>query len=612
MKLLSIILFSLFLFSLNNNVKTDSEACSTCFTVVTLLHQLWGSSMVDDCLADALTFVCETLKIEDNFVCKGIIGDFKDEFFYVAGQLIVNPQEICSVIIEDCGTPILELGSNWTIPIPGGKPSVQVPPIPDKSKPKLKVLHISDIHIDSQYTPGSEADCSEPQCCRPPKDVNEIVLDTIKVPAPKWGYVGNCDIPYATLENMLQHISNTHKDIDYIVVSGDLESHADWDYTKEGHVETVKNISNLFKTYFPNTNSYFAVGNHEGVPIDNFAAHNVPERFNMTWLYGSMADSWKQWIPSNQLNVVRYIGSYMKQIYKGLRLISLNNGLGDSVNFFLYINQTDPDGSMSWFAKQLADAEAAGDKVHVVAHIPGGSSEALEGWAKNYYNLINRYENTVMAQFFGHTHSEEFYLTYENMNDGRSRPTSVIYSAPSVTTYSSYNPAYRIYSVDGNYDGSTFQLLDFEEWYLDLATQGNSDNPIWQQLYSSVLQEYSIPSLKANDWNDLLIHFMNYGKDDILFQKYIKNYYRRSNMTCDESCFRSHLCSIRQAHHSELLCNDIPLLIKEEFDGTRKGRKNLFKKTKYTNKTKFDHLPKNINALKMYILNAIPKDKCQI
>uniref|UniRef100_A0A0N5BKG1 Saposin B-type domain-containing protein n=1 Tax=Strongyloides papillosus TaxID=174720 RepID=A0A0N5BKG1_STREA len=204
------------LISIITTIRAESEACSACHTIVTLLHQIWGSSTVDDCLADALTFVCDKLKIEDNFVCKGIIGDFKDEFFYVAGKLIVNPEEMCSLLIQDCGTPILELGSNWTIPIHGNKPPVTVPNLPDPSKPKLKVLHISDIHIDSQYLPGSEAECSEPECCRPPKDQEEIVLGNVNVSAPKWGHIGHCDIPYATLENMLQHISKTHSDIDYI------------------------------------------------------------------------------------------------------------------------------------------------------------------------------------------------------------------------------------------------------------------------------------------------------------------------------------------------------------------------------------------------------------
>lgn len=45
---------------------------------------------------------------------------------------------------------------------------------------------------------------------------------------------------------------------------------------------------------------------------------------------------------------------------------------------------------MSWLVEQLSQAELAGDKVHIVAHIPGGNGEALEGWSLNYYNIINR------------------------------------------------------------------------------------------------------------------------------------------------------------------------------------------------------------------------------
>lgn len=33
--------------------------------------------------------------------------------------------------------------------------------------PTLKVLHLTDVHMDTQYTVGEEAQCGEPQCCRP-------------------------------------------------------------------------------------------------------------------------------------------------------------------------------------------------------------------------------------------------------------------------------------------------------------------------------------------------------------------------------------------------------------------------------------------------------------
>lgn len=50
---------------------------------------------------------------------------------------------------------------------------LKLPPKPENpAKPKkdtsnvIRVLHMSDIHMDSLYSEGSIADCSEPLCCR--------------------------------------------------------------------------------------------------------------------------------------------------------------------------------------------------------------------------------------------------------------------------------------------------------------------------------------------------------------------------------------------------------------------------------------------------------------
>jgi sphingomyelin phosphodiesterase len=42
-----------------------------------------------------------------------------------------------------------------------------IPPTPPKKEsPKIRILHLSDLHIDFQYQPGSPADCLDPLCCR--------------------------------------------------------------------------------------------------------------------------------------------------------------------------------------------------------------------------------------------------------------------------------------------------------------------------------------------------------------------------------------------------------------------------------------------------------------
>ncbi|CAL2032523.1 unnamed protein product [Caenorhabditis brenneri] len=79
----------------------------------------------------------------------------------------------------------------------------------------------------------------------------------------------------------------------------------------------------------------------------------------------------------------------------GSKLISLNTGFCEVTNFFLYLNQSDPDSSMSWFVKELYESELKGEKVYVLAHIPPGDSECLEGWAFNYYRVIQRFVNAL-------------------------------------------------------------------------------------------------------------------------------------------------------------------------------------------------------------------------
>lgn len=69
------------------------------------------------------------------------------------------------------------------------------------------------------------------------------------------------------------------------------------------------------------------------------------------------------------------------------------------------------------------------------------------------FSLVCRYEATITAQFFGHTHFDEFELFYDPKDLGRA--VGVSYICPSVTPFTNLNPGYRIYYVDGDRDHST-------------------------------------------------------------------------------------------------------------------------------------------------------------
>lgn len=97
---------------------------------------------------------------------------------------------------------------------------------------------------------------------------------------------------------------------------------------------------------------------------------------------------------------------------------------------WLLVNSTDPAHELKWLIHELQGAEERSEKVHIIGifitfyhqtgkksliigHIAPGSSDCMKTWSKNFYNIINRYEDTVVALFYGHSHADEFELFYD-------------------------------------------------------------------------------------------------------------------------------------------------------------------------------------------------------
>lgn len=119
--------------------------------------------------------------------------------------------------------------------------------------------------------------------------------------------------------------------------------------------------------------------------------------------------------------------------------------------------------------------------MHVIGHIyPAG---CLYSWSENYYRIVNRYENTIVGQFFGHSHNDQFEIFYDYNNI--TRATNIAYISPSVTTFSYMNPGYRIYTVDGFYDSSSWRVLDHETKFMNITHANLFNQPKWQMEYTA-------------------------------------------------------------------------------------------------------------------------------
>ena len=77
----------------------------------------------------------------------------------------------------------------------------------------IKILHLSDVHINLEYTEGLNAGCGEPLCCHP-------LNNTTRPVAGYWGDYG-CDLPLSTANNLVEHLSQHKDEFDWIYWTGD-------------------------------------------------------------------------------------------------------------------------------------------------------------------------------------------------------------------------------------------------------------------------------------------------------------------------------------------------------------------------------------------------------
>ncbi len=148
------------------------------------------------------------------------------------------------------------------------------------------------------------------------------------------------------------------------------------------------------------------------------------------------------------------------------------------------------DATMRFLTAQLAAAQAAGEKVWLIYHIPPGADayatlhngSCPDGpvmmWRPEYQAafdaLMHRYATTVLANFAGHTHMDEFRLI--GPADAYDAFTLV---TPAISPIFGQNPAFEI--IEHNAAG---RLLDRSTYYLaNLATAGAKELPDWKVEY---------------------------------------------------------------------------------------------------------------------------------
>jgi len=549
--------------------KTTEATCHTCKFGMSLLQHFVEFGRSQDQLARLSNNICVSLRIESPRVCKGISDIFKEELATVIAQVTLSPTEICGIILGESCAHVSNPLHNWTLPLtPFPKPPLR--PIPDASnstmKP-IKILQLSDTHIDMLYQEGKDAKCGEPLCCRA-GSLRELKKKTIPDHdlSGFWGDYRDCDIPLRTLEALMVDIKEKHPDIDAVLWTGDIPAHDVWNQTESGQKHLIREVSSLLDKYFGHINILPSLGNHESAPVNSFPQPEVEGK--ISWLYDDLQDIWSKWLPSGTVDHIRKGAYYSTYLKKGLKVISINTNYCNNQNWWLLLNSTDPADELSWMIKELQESELNGDRVMIIGHIPPGYNDCLQVWSRNYHRIINRFEDTIVGQFFGHTHQDEFEIFYdEDDKTGKGlnsthfaflRPTSVAFISPSVTTFGGVNPGYRIYSMDAE----TFSLVDHETYFVNLTKANESGDRV--KLSSEVgyraKQDLGMTSLHPTQFHVLTLKLL---QDNVLFKKFEKNYFNQSNRAThcrshDWICKTDLLCRLISAKsHDYSICHKL-------------------------------------------------------
>jgi hypothetical protein len=188
-------------------------------------------------LSDIATPFCEVLQaVLPIPICIGLLKVGSTDVggvFPAMDMLGQDGQTLCAFMFGSCdlpAPPALDLDVLFK-----GKSKKPAPRrLRNSEKEPLKVLHISDYHLDMRYVVGSEAHCTGPVCCRvfPYTNTSAPIVE----PASLFGnYL--CDTPEplatSTFRGVRKATGFEWSDFAWGIFTGDLVSHDIWELTEE-------------------------------------------------------------------------------------------------------------------------------------------------------------------------------------------------------------------------------------------------------------------------------------------------------------------------------------------------------------------------------------------
>ena len=330
-----------------------------------------------------------------------------------------------------------------------------------------RFLSITDIHFDPFLSCNNVAPCPLVERLRhAPSDQWKAILAELDTEMPIYAKNTNYKLLESALSGFKNAAASQHPR--FILLLGDLLAH---DYQKDfekyasdqsfvSYQSFVKKsrafLASEIKTTFPETDVYYAVGNHDSY-------HNPFSSYPNGEFFKDMSDIWSALVKDTNTQEAMKQTFQMAGYYaidlpqqSNARLIVLN-----SVLFSTDAEGQDIDSAaekeLTWLHAELNAARNQQQHIIIAMHIPMGvdidsslhsSPFKLTGFWKPAYTSrflaeLEEYAADVTAILPGHFHMDWFQV-YHTKN-GHSIPMS---GTPSISSALGNNPAFKMFSYD--------------------------------------------------------------------------------------------------------------------------------------------------------------------
>lgn len=282
-------------------------------------------------------------------------------------------------------------------------------PLPEMAAKKHRLhgrfLHITDMHPDPYYKPGSDFN----QLCHLGKSGDAGVYGDA---------VSGCDSPMTLMNNTLQWISKNLRDkVDFVVWTGDNIRHDnDRRFPRtELHIFDMNElVSDLVVDTFRSSED---MGSPLAIPVVPSLGNNDVYPHNLfakgpTMQTRELFKIWQPFIPPEQLHVFSRGAYFFKEVVRGkLAVLSINT---------LYLFQSNPlvdncdrrkqPGYMlfEWLGYVLKEMRSRKMKVWLLGHVPPNEKNYDISCLRKHIMWAHEYRDVIVGSLYGHMNLDHF------------------------------------------------------------------------------------------------------------------------------------------------------------------------------------------------------------